>query len=471
MQRASAPKEWGTYMNRSLCRTSVVVLLLVASGQIYAQSNDEKAWNAVWDRLERIIPKGDENNIVHVLDVPVPATWVQGGEALFDLQRIAGAIPDEQFTIDPSKMKSLLHQVYTSYVFDVDLPQASSADRAAFLAAENAYASAMKDYEAVLKDYLALWKAHVEDLKGMGQPITSQARLRFRGQHAGMFAGVQARLDDSTSDIQKFAPVAQYWVQAVRRLRDEALGAQSDMHDLYTYTGGTSTLELLKQKDCADPLGSAGWEEVVLSKSMTSEKTRQSKWNANGGWGGSFFGGSFVRGGGGAAGSSYQHWLNTDKDTIALRFCQLTPIDLGPGTWFVPSLLQAIDEGRIKLKSKSPMANVRPLGPKGAIPRMVKGAIVARRVAFSARIESARLTEFRKEFSASGGGRIGPFRIRGGGSKTEYSKESISEDGTYTRSTAFDVPVVIALITEPTRSALAESGDDKPDEKTGENVQ
>ena len=82
---------------------------------------------------------------------------------------------------------------------------------------------------------------------------------------------------------------------------------------------------------------------------------------------------------------------------------------------------------------------------------MVKGAVVARRVQFVATMDETKLREMQRTFSGSGGFRIGPWSIGGGGGSSEFKRDVSSASGKYGRSTASDVPVILAMITEPTK--------------------
>jgi hypothetical protein len=423
----------------------VSVAVLICPSMAQSQSLDDKAWNAVWDKLEKIVPKGNATNVVHILEIPVAATWAsRDEEGLRELQHYAGAIPEDTYTIDPSRTASLLHQVYAAMVLDLELPRGTDADRASFLAASKKYKAAFKNFNKDLAEYLKLWEKRKAELKENGQAADDLARLRFRTEQGGSLVDAQNQLKDAFLDVQHFAPVAQYWVNAVSRLNTEVTGAASIMNDIYTYEGGFATLKKLKEtEDCKDD-SDRGWDKITFSKATTSEHTRQDHWNGNGGWGGSFF-----NIGGGASGSDYSHWLNTATDNITVGFCSLTYVPLGPGGWFVPELLRDIDAGRLKVKD-GPQKGKKAFGPDGVIPRIVKGAIVARRIAFSAKLGTTAMSEYRREISGSAGVRVGPWHIGGGGGHTEFGKETNDQNGGYVRSTDFTDPVIVAIITEPT---------------------
>ena len=108
---------------------------------------------------------------------------------------------------------------------------------------------------------------------------------------------------------------------------------------------------------------------------------------------------------------------------------------------------QAIDGGLLKLKPDSPSKGKKILGPDGVIPRMVKGAVVARRIIFEAKLGTPDLNEIHQQFRRLGGVRIGPWNIGGGYGSTQFTREYTATNGAYARSTATTVPVIIAIIT------------------------
>ena len=428
-----------------LAAISLAGLLATAAMPLaQAQTLDEKAWNAVWDRLTMILPANTPSESVHALRVIVPATWAnRDEEGLRELQNIASAIPEAEFSIDPSRLRLQLHKIYSNFVLDVDLPPQSEKDQKAFLEAQTAYGTAFDEYLDRLDKYLERWQKRVADLKSRGEPVDTQARLRFRTDMGGYFNLVQAKLDTAAKNAQKFAPVANQWAQAVRRLRDELANAQSDLRDLYGYDGGFATLTAITS-DCPD--AGTGWDELLFNQSVNSQNLRTSNWNAGGGWGGTFF--NLNVGGGG---NNYTNVVTTSTENVKLRFCNLTYVPLRPGAWFDISFLQAIDSGLLKLKESSPSKGKKILGPDGVVPRLVKGAIVARRVVFEASLGTTNLNEMRRNSGGSGGIRIGPWNIGGGGGTTEFKRDYTTASGGYARSTATTVPVIIAIITEPTK--------------------
>ena len=410
-----------------------------------AQSLDQKAYDAVWDKLKKILPANTPSEQVHALTVIVPATWAkQDEESLIELQNIAGAIPPETFSIDPGRMKRRLHKIYSDYVLDVNLPNVPPEQQAKFDAASKAYDTILQDYWARLDIYNTRWIQRVADLERRKDPVTARAKLRFRKQYGRDMLDVQNRLDTAARALQAYAPAASQYGRAVRAIREEITGAQSDQVGTFDYDGGFATLDAIKN-DCTDD--GNGWDEIEFKSSMSSQETRSSNWNGNGSWGGSFFS---IGGGGGS--SDYSNVVKTANDSVALRFCNLTYVSLGPGSWWDADLLQAIDRGALTLKADSPMKGKLVFGPDGQIPRIVKGAVVARRVLFMAQLDETNLNEFRKNSGGSGGVRIGPFSIGGGGGSTQFRREYNEGHGKYGRSTNTDVPVIIAIITEPTVS-------------------
>lgn len=433
-------------------RVSLLALAIataVASISTTAQTLDQRAWAAVWDKLNTVLPKGTPTESVHALQVIVPATWAKRDRpGLKELQTYAGALPEEQFSIDPSRLKLSLHQAYSRFVLDVDLPGQSSTQQKAFEDAKAKYGKAFDDYLARLDQYEARWEQRQLALLKSGEKVDTRARLDFRDDMEGFFSTVQGRLDTAADDVQKFAPVDNHWIQAIRALRDQIDSARSDIRGVYSYDGGEATLDAIKN-DCV--VGGQGWEVLGLSKSLDSTSVKSSDWNANGAWGGNFFSVGLA---GGA--SNYDKVIETASDSVELQFCNLTYITLRPGAWFDVSFLQAIDSGELTIKKGSSSAKFveagkKILGPNGAIPRLVKGAVVARSIRFMATMDETRLVEMRKSFSGSGGIRIGPWSIGGGGGSSEFKRDINTASGKYGRSTATDVPVILAVITEPTR--------------------
>src|SRR5688572_17387003 len=93
----------------------------VAAQATTALTLDQQAFNAVWERLEQWVSKGmgapTGAYSVHVLEVPRTASWADNTQfdGLLELQRIADAIPEAKFMLDPSRLGKALHQVYADF--------------------------------------------------------------------------------------------------------------------------------------------------------------------------------------------------------------------------------------------------------------------------------------------------------------------------------------------------------------------
>lgn len=436
------PEIYGT---RGCRKLATAVIALAIGTPAYAQTLDQKAWNAVWDRLEKVLPANTPTESVHALHVIVPATWATGSsDGLRELQQWAGAIPEPEFSIDPTRLKLRLHDVYARVLLDVDLPMPTEAQRQTFRASLSAWTKAFEAFRARRKEFMTEWVEHQKDLKARNEPINSAALQKFRTANTGFFDEVQGNLDDAMLDVQKYAPIANYWVQAVRKMRNQVSDVKSIEVDTFDYEGGAATLDAIKN-DCADA-DPKGWDVIAFNSSINSATVRSSSWNANGGWDGSFFNLNVGKGGG-----NYNSVVRTGTDSVSLRFCNLTYIALKPGAWFDYSVLAAIDRGDLKLKEGSPYKGKKLVGPGGEVGRLVKGAVVARSVQFIARLDTTNIEEVRNNSGGSGGVRIGPFRIGGGGGSSYFKREIAIESGTYGRATSTTVPVMLAIITEPTK--------------------
>ncbi len=431
--------------------TPLLISASLVSTNAYSQTPtlDQVAWNKVWDRFISRLPAGNSFENVHALSVFVPATWVnRDTESLQQLQNYAGAIPEAQFSIDPSRMRLQLHEQYARFVLDAELEPTSDANKQRLREAEARYEAAFKEFRDTRREYLRDWDERKKELRERGEKVDTQAALRFRQENQGIFSSVQSKLDLATQDIMASSAPNAHWRNAARLIREEVIGASSVEVGLFNYQGGFSELDSIKD-DCTDNV--AGWEVIEFSKSISSAQVRTSNWNANGSWNGSFFS---LSGGGG--GSNYNQVVSKDDENIGLRFCKMTYVPLRPGAWFDASFLRAIDDGRIKLKQGSEAAKFiangqKILGPEGAIPRLVKGAIVARRVSFNAKLSSARLEEARATVGGSAGVRIGPFRFGGSGGRVEFSSRLDNASGSYSINTSSSTPIILAIITEPTK--------------------
>jgi hypothetical protein len=422
----------------------VAAALLVASPST-GQTLDQRAFDAVWDRLETLasVKHNSDTERVHVLRQPASATWLDGKtQGLRELQRLAGAIPDDTFRIDPSVRMRLLHQVYAAFVADVDLPKIDPEQRKALQQASAEYRKAFNAAEQRLEEFNKAWERHVADLDRRKEEVTTLAKLEFLQSKAGYFDSEQTALDAATTEVQRFRPVAAAWVQAVGTLTGTMNSAlRTDLAGLWLYEGSFATLKSLNT--CADD--GPGWTGLTFDSSVKSEHTRTGSWNVGGGWAGSFFA---IDGSG--KGDEYSKVITGSGDAISVKFCNMQYLPVRPGMWFDIGLLEAIDSGLLSLKSNSP--NKRQiLGPKGAIPRMVKGLIVARSMRIEAKLSTSRDEEYRRNISGTSGVRIGPWSVGGGGGGTEFRHESRSATGAYVRSTDTTVPVIIAVVTESTR--------------------
>ncbi|MFV3368551.1 hypothetical protein ACNFH5_10275 [Pseudomonas sp. NY15435] len=422
------------------------MVLTISSNAAMAETLDEKAWNSVWDRLSKFLPANTSSEEVHALTIVVPATWAsRDRDGLVELQRIAGAIPENTFNVDPSRMSLSLHQAYSRIISDVALPELPKAQEDEFLKAQNEYNKAVDEYIARVNSFRQLWKERQEELKAQGEPVDTLARNQFKSDLGGYFNSVQAKLQVATVKVQKYAPIGSHWIDALKLLRAELANASSDMTGVYSYEGGFATLKSISA-DCSNE-NEEGWDVWSFNQTTSSQTVRSSNWNGGGGWSGGFV--NVNLGGGGGNGSNV---VMTSGDNIKIKFCNLTYVSLRPGPWFDPSFLQAIDAGVLTMKPGAQLGGKEKIfGPDGSIPRLVKGAIVARRMVFEAKLSTTYLSEMRKNSGGSGGVRIGPWSIGGGGGSSEFKREYNTADGYYGRSTSTDVPVVIAIVTESTK--------------------
>jgi len=242
------------------------------------------------------------------------------------------------------------------------------------------------------------------------------------------------------------APNAQF-ADAVELLEHEALRTAKDPSTvgLWTYDPDLAVMEKIKARGCA------GGDNLKYSKSFSSQDIRASNWNGSGAWSGSFF--SLGAAGGS---SNYESVFASNSEFVELNFCDITYLTVGPGPWWDINLLRSIDRGELKLKEGSKMKGKRILGPEGLIPRLVKGLIVAGSIGFDAHLATSKITEIKKQSGGGGGFRVGPFHIGGGGGHSEYSKVTDDTSGSYGRSTDYDVPVVLAVVVEPTKAVEIE---------------
>jgi len=433
-------KVWA-FLRWLAARFATPVALIAACATAGAQTLDQKAWNAVYDRLANRLKNQNDYETVHVLDEFVAATWVKGTEASsLELLNLAGALPEPVFSVVPSVMKERLHDVYLRAVLDVDLPLQDEAKSKAYRAARTEFGTAYDALQARKRSYDDLWDKHAERLRARNEKVNSRAYLKFLEQNKGYFTQTRGDMEDAVKKLQQFAPVSEVWASAVTNLRLLYTDMQVVTPGLFRYEGDHETLESLKECEDGKP---DGWETIVFGSSVDSTQNRTSKWNASGGWGGSFF--KLNAGGGGG---SYQSTISKATESVTLRFCNMRRIALSPGAWFVPSLFRAIHEGDLKLKDDSKLKRAKLLGPDGMVQRVVKGAIVARSVQFIAKLDESKLTEMRSHAGRSGRIGIGPFGARAGKGRTDFSRELRTAKGEYGLSTSSDVPIVLAIITE-----------------------
>lgn len=430
-----------------LRRGLILAVLLAAPWPASGQSLDQKAWNAIWDRLEKRIGGGQENKVVHVLQSPVPMTWGadQTRLARMQLAEIAGVVPAEVFSIDPAMQELRLHQRYLSVVTDIEAPpELDPQQKAAYNKAVTAFTKASKNFLDEWDKLDEGWEKYKKRMIEAEEVVNSRVMDEYYTRRAGQVFEPFQRLQTANTEVLRFAPVAQYLTSPLIELARSMVAASADGIP-WAYDGDWAAA-LQVGTDCEDDAPNQ-WEEIAFNKAVSSEKVRSFAWNANGSYGGSFF--SI---GGSADGDNYSKVVAKDSERVSLRFCNLSYINVKPGNWFDLDLLKRIDSGQLRLKKGSP--SVPPgqpiLGPGGYIPRLVSGLIVARRIVFEANLDDYKLEEMRKQIKGSGGIRLGPFRIGGGASKNEYSKEEKQANGSYRLGTAYTVPVILAVVTQST---------------------
>jgi hypothetical protein len=445
----------GGFMKKTVWKvlTAIVATWMFAtpSSDTRAQTLDQKAWNHVWDRLgEWLGGNAAPFESIHVLKVVVPTTWVNRNVAsLKELERYAGAIPEKQFTMDPSRLQRPLHKIYQRFVLEAELPEQTDAQRTAFNNATDDWQAAADEFEKVRDQFEDRWIKHAEDLKRRGEPIDTQAKNDFLVTNGFRFTKVINRLDAAEAVLHKVTPPDGHWIRALLQLRAEmnaylVKGADATA----TYYGGEATLKDMKE---CDPVSKVGWETMTFGQTTSSYVNRSSSWNGNGAWQGAFFS---VRGGGG--GQNYESTIKSASERVSMRFCNVRYIPLAAGNWLDISFLQAIDNGTIRLRKESSAAKElaggkKIFGENGLIPRIVKGAIVARSMAFEAQLESTLLNEVSSNSGGNAGIRIGPFSIGGGGGSRFFSRDYKAEQGGYARWTDSTVPLIFAVVTEPTK--------------------
>ena len=423
--------------------TGLAAVSVLGLAQAQEPALDEKAYSAVWDSLVDAIPQGNETNIVHILEVPQPAVWAEdGAENLVSLQKFAGALPEAKYILDPSRLSRGLHDVYTAYVLDIDMPILPDKDREEFKDASAKYSEFYRQWLAKVDEYYDRWDKEKERLEEVGRQPSASTRIKFRDRYGGMFSGINAQLSDAFADVQQYRAVNAQWWNAVQRLHNVHEGLYTDLGvaSIYDYNGGRA--ELNAAMSCSVD-SDDGWKTIEFNNSIETKEIRRKNWNASGGWSGGFFSGS-------GGGSSYSYWASQEGEGVKLRFCNLRYVPVSPGPWFYSPLLEQIEEGAIQLKPDSAMCGIPIFGPDGKIPRLVKGMLVADKIEFSARYSDARQEEFKRQSSRRGGFRIGSFRVGGSGGSSSESSRQTKSDGSYSISTNYTVPVMLAIVSEPT---------------------
>ena len=289
---------------------------------------------------------------------------------------------------------------------------------------------------------------HRARLQAAGEPVDSKAMDDFYRKNFKVTAVAFDKLTTATTEIQRLSPLAQYIVLPFLALNDSVRAVYGSPDSIpWDYDGDYANAKQVAS-ECSDT-NPQQWEEISFGKSVHAETIRNGAWNANASYGGSFFS---VGGDGG--GDEYSRVVTADSESVSLRFCNLTYLDIGPGDWFSMDLLERLNRGELKLKKGSKVIKPgRPiLGPGGYIPRLVSGLIVARRIVFEAKLDNTKLEEMRKSIAGNAGISIGPFHIGGSGSRSEYSKVEASEHGLYRLGTGYTVPVILAVVTESTTS-------------------
>jgi hypothetical protein len=441
-------------MHRLKLAVAVMALTASISPPAFSQTatpKDIQAYNYVFDRLKQIFPDIPTERI-HILNVMVPATWAadDDNDANWELQTLAGAIPPDEFSLDPSRMKLRLDQVYSNYINDMVIPPQDPTRAANLQQGMADFTAAQTDFDAVKVNWDALWKTREDQIKASGRAVRTSDRQAFQVQHGAMFAKVLGEFRAATKKITDNADINGHFINDAQLMLQTQLGVFANGDGIYSYKGGQATLRALKDCDDAKP---DGWETLTFDQNTNSQNLRSSSWNANGGWSSGFFGASV-----GGGHSNFDNLIKTSSDSISLQFCNLTYIHLDPGPWFDPTLLQAVDSGSLKLKPGSQYDGKPTLGKNGTVSQFIKGAIVARRIRFMASSDASELHDIQQTTSAGGGFSIGGWGIGGHGGSVKFDHEYTSQAGSYGRSSNMTVPVIIAIVTEPSQG----SGDAPP---------
>ncbi len=429
--------------------------LLVTSPRVAAQAPaaqtlDQQAFNAVWERLEGWVRKGAGAPTgaysVHVLEVPRTASWADNTQfdGLLELQRIAGAIPEAKFMLDPSRLGRSLHQVYADFALDVTPPDVfSPADEQAYLKANEEFKKAAEDLAKVSAAFGEAYEKEEARIERMGRKPTEVDRQNLRKEWRNRFLAAYTPLQVSFRKRQDLAPVGDPTMDSIRRLAGSI--AAADGNGYVGYLGDSVAISELAKTQC-DEAKKDNWEGFGLGSTIQVE--RRADWSSSVRGGGSWGAVSFI--GGARSGSNYTYSLSTKANAVSVRICAPRYIALSPGDWWDPELLRKVDRGNLKLKPKSPMEDKKAFGPKGEIPRLVRGVIVARAIAIEANFGETDLNEYKSTVQHGGGVRIGPWRVGGGSTRTEFSRTFTSQTGGYGRSVNGSLPVIIAYVTEET---------------------
>ena len=429
---------------------AVIVAFPVVAQAPAAQTLDQQAFNAVWERLEGWVRKGAGAPTgaysVHVLEVPRTASWADNTQfdGLLELQRIAGAIPEAKFMLDPSRLGRSLHQVYADFALDVTPPERMSpAQEQAYLRANEDFGKAAEKLAKVGDEFSEAYEKEMARIERMGRKPTEVDRQNFRNQWRNRFLAAYTPVQVSFRKLQELAPVGDPTMDSIRRLRGSI--AQADGNGYVGYLGDSVAMSELTQIQC-DESKKENWEGFGLGSTIQVE--RRADWSSSVRGGGSWGAVSFI--GGARSGSNYSYSLATKASAVSIRICAPRYIALSPGDWWDPELLRKVDRGALKLKANSPMEPKKAFGPSGEIPRLVRGVIVARAIAIEANFSETDLNEYKKTVNQGGGVRIGPWRVGGGSTRTEFNRTFNSQTGGYGRSVNGSLPVIIAYVTEET---------------------
>lgn len=432
----------------ALAGCAIAVACLPSPGPLLAQGDlDRQAWNYVWDRFEDVLGgtshgKLGPDEIVNILKFPVP---LASGDSAFDsqsqLQNIAGVIPKRSFALDVSDQDVRLHNEYRRILANLRAPQVSDEKQARIDAAAGAYDTAFKDFDKSRSAWSDRIIAELKKLEVIGHKPNDKDYFRVRDATSSL--AVAARSKMMAALIRWKNEVPSDWVLSEALLELELATAGKDD----ALSNGIVKYELnedvnFKTASCSD----TGWYDLGLSKSTKSQAVRTDNWTAGGGWGG-----EFVKLGSEFKGGDFSNTVQTDSQSIKLRFCNMRFIPV-TASWFHMDLLRDIDRGIYELKADSRLSNQKMLGPTGLIPRIVKGLIVARDIKLEARLDKTRIDEMRKTFSYGGGFSIGPFNFGGSASRVEYNITESGDSGFFGLSSSYGRPIVLAVVLQETQS-------------------